>query len=110
MVENVDDIFVPYFDESVQEMRKFYPDFIFWIKTKDEFHIIFIDPKGLTHEQNPRDKLKGFQALFEGKNLTFENTNVKVKLVYYNKQGSSYEDFKNYVCSDIETIFKYFLS
>lgn len=106
LVENVDDIFVPYFDESVQEMRKFYPDFIFWIKTKDEFHIIFIDPKGLTHEQNPRDKLKGFQALFEGKNLTFENTNVKVNLVYYNKQGSSYEDFKSYVCSDIETIFK----
>ena len=56
LVENVDDIFVPYFDES--------------------------------------------------KNLTFEDTNVKVNLVYYNKQGSSYEDFKSYVCSDIETIFK----
>ncbi|MGX3098059.1 hypothetical protein [Helicobacter sp. 23-1046] len=29
LVENVDEIYVPYFDEAMQEMRKFYPDFIF---------------------------------------------------------------------------------
>ena len=31
------------------ETLNYYPDFIIWIKTDDEQHIIFADPKGLTH-------------------------------------------------------------
>ena len=31
------------------ETLNYYPDFIIWIKTEDKQHIIFADPKGLTH-------------------------------------------------------------
>jgi len=31
------------------ETLNYYPDFIIWIKTDDKQHIIFADPKGLTH-------------------------------------------------------------
>ncbi|WP_276896389.1 hypothetical protein [Helicobacter japonicus] len=33
IVENVDSIYIPYFDSQNQAYRKFYPDFIFWLKT-----------------------------------------------------------------------------
>ncbi len=48
-----------------QAYRKFYPDFIFWLRHRQskEYKIIFIDPKGLTHETNPRDKVEGFENI-----------------------------------------------
>ena len=69
IVENVDSIYIPYFDSQNQAYRKFYPDFIFWLRHKQskEYKIIFIDPKGLTHEVNARDKAQGFESIF-GKN------------------------------------------
>lgn len=54
----------------------FYPDFIFWLKSKQskEYKIIFIDPKGLTHEVNARDKAQGFESIFgENGNKGLEN-------------------------------------
>jgi len=36
--------------------HSFYPDFIMWIKTKNEQKILFIDPKGLTHIEFDEEK------------------------------------------------------
>ena len=105
LVENVDEIYIPYFDEVAQEMRKFYPDFIFWIKRESEFEIIFIDPKGLTHEQNPRDKAQGFREIFDNADLSYQGQKVGSKLIYYNKDGISNAMLKGYVCSEVDEIF-----
>lgn len=87
IVENVDSIYIPYFDEEIQEMRKFYPDFIFWLKHKQtqEYKIFFIDPKGLRHADNARYKLKGFKNIFNKDSLKLDALNIKVLLFYYNK-------------------------
>ncbi|EJU6560598.1 DEAD/DEAH box helicase family protein [Campylobacter jejuni] len=109
LVENQDEIYIPYFDEEQQKERKFYPDFIFWLKNKQsgEFDIYFIDPKGLKIEDNPRFKLKGFKMIFENKNLTYEDKNIKVNLFFYNKNKNYVSDeLKDFVKSNIEDIFK----
>lgn len=106
LVENVDNIFIPYFDDSLQEMRNFYPDFIFWIKKKDEFIILFIDPKGLfLAPQNAENKLQGFKDIFENKNFEFDGQKVKTKLIYYNKDTVINKSIKEYTKSSCENIF-----
>ena len=110
LVENVDEIYVPYFDEATQEMRKFYPDFIFWIKRKDtlgqdEFSIIFIDPKGVNlAPQNALNKARGFSDIFENIDLSYQGQKVRVRLVYYNKERVYNENLKGYICSDVADI------
>lgn len=107
LVENVDEIYIPYFDENAQEMRKFYPDFIFWIKRGSEFDIVFIDPKGVSlAPQNAENKAQGFREIFENVALTYQEQNVRVKLVYYNKNGTTNANLKEYVCNDMQGIFK----
>lgn len=106
LVENVDEIYIPYFDENAQEMRRFYPDFIFWIKRGSEFDIVFIDPKGVSlAPQNAENKAQGFREIFENVALTYQGQNVGVKLVYYNKNGTTNANLKEYVCSDMGEIF-----
>ncbi|ETD22209.1 DEAD/DEAH box helicase family protein [Helicobacter macacae] len=106
LVENIDEIYIPYFDESAQEMRRFYPDFIFWIKRGSEFDIVFIDPKGISlAPQNAENKAQGFRDIFENIDLTYQGQNVRVKLVYYNKNGTTNANLKEYVRGDIDEIF-----
>lgn len=106
LVENVDNIFIPYFDEKVQEIRNFYPDFIFWIKKKDEFIILFIDPKGLQiGVANAENKIKGFKYIFENKNLKYQGQKVKTKLIYYNKGIDIDKILKEYTKASCENIF-----
>lgn len=101
IVENVDSIYIPYFDSQNQTYRKFYPDFIFWLRHKrsKEYKIIFIDPKGLTHEVNARDKAQGFENIF-GKG------NEKVRLFYFNQDKKSVsKTLQDYVKSSLAEIF-----
>lgn len=105
IVENVDSIYIPYFDSQNQTYRKFYPDFIFWLRHKrsKEYKIIFIDPKGLTHEVNARDKAQGFESIF-GKNGSSIGGN-KTFLYYFNKQNILDSSLKIYTQSTIAEIF-----
>lgn len=108
IVENVDSIYIPYFDSQNQVYRKFYPDFIFWLRHKQskEYKIIFIDPKGLTHETNPRDKAQGFESIFgENGNKGLDN---QVFLYYFNNKPNTTnisQELQNYVKSDVKEIF-----
>lgn len=105
IVQNVDEIYVPYFDEDAQIWRKFYPDFIFWLKRGEIYEIIFVDPKGLTHEANAKFKANGFEAIFGNQNLEFNGVKIAVKLVYYNKNSYVADGLKKYVFSEIAEIF-----
>ena len=107
IVEKLDSIFIPYFDTQRQEQRKFYPDFIFWLKHKESgnYKIIFVDPKGLSFEANARDKLRGFKELFCDKTLDFQGLDIEVALYYYNKESSVLEDFSGYIAAQICELF-----
>ena len=107
LVENIDTIYIPYFDNEAQSERKFYPDFIFWLEDKEneEYKILFIDPKGLTREANARDKIQGFEALFKDKSFLYKGSNITVYLFYYNKTKQDFQGFKNYKKSSVREIF-----
>ncbi|AJI73406.1 predicted protein [Francisella tularensis subsp. novicida GA99-3548] len=74
------DFGIEYFDVDQAKNRKFYPDFIFWLKDQnDNLKVVFVDPKGIQHQNNPFYKLQGFKKLF------VENDNVY--LWFYNKNS-----------------------
>ena len=106
IVEKLDSIFIPYFDTQSQEQRKFYPDFIFWLrhKTNRAYKIIFVDPKGLSFETNAKDKLQGFKKTFD-KKLDFEGLDIAVALYYYNKDSNVPKDFTGHIASRICELF-----
>lgn len=88
--ESLDKVHVPYFDEAVNEYRRFLPDFVFWMCKGDQYQIVFVDPKGAAHASSYR-KIDGYEALFENQGQCREFStrfplakNVKVKLLLFN--------------------------
>ncbi|NHA21999.1 restriction endonuclease subunit R [Helicobacter pylori] len=77
--EHLDNLFIPYIDNSTGE-RKFFPDFIFWLQKGGTQIICFIDPKGSKHTDYER-KADAYQ-LFEDKIFNPKNNpNLKIKVV-----------------------------
>ncbi|OPG25447.1 DEAD/DEAH box helicase family protein [Helicobacter pylori] len=77
--EHLDNLFIPYIDNSTGE-RKFFPDFIFWLQKGDTQIICFIDPKG-TKIAEYEHKADAYQ-LFEDKVFNpKDNPNLKIKVV-----------------------------
>ncbi|MGL2661870.1 DEAD/DEAH box helicase family protein [Helicobacter pylori] len=87
--EHLDNLFIPYIDNSTGE-RKFFPDFIFWLQKGDTQIICFIDPKGTEHTSGLR-KADPYKNLFKDKIFNPKNDpNLKIKVVlkfYGNKDG-----------------------
>ena len=88
--EALDKVHIPYFDEKVNEYRRFLPDFVFWMCKDDQYQIVFVDPKGVAHASSYR-KIDGYAALFEEQGQCREFStpfalakNVKVKLLLFN--------------------------
>lgn len=81
--ESVDKIFIPYSEGA--NCRSFYPDFIFWQKSKtsDDYKITFVDPKG-TQNSSYQFKVDGFKKLFfengAPKTFVFENGEKTFKI------------------------------
>ncbi|WP_369973988.1 DEAD/DEAH box helicase family protein [Petrotoga sp. 9T1HF07.CasAA.8.2] len=82
--ESLDEIYIPYYNPNINKMSKFYPDFIFWLKRRNNYYILFVDPKGTEHSSAYR-KIDWYKKLFEenGKEKVFEYNefNVKIKLL-----------------------------
>jgi type III restriction enzyme len=62
--EIVDTIRIPYYDSTVNKIRDFKPDFVFWLAKGSDYFILFIDPKGTEHTHYQR-KIEGCRTLFE---------------------------------------------
>ncbi|NID07878.1 DEAD/DEAH box helicase family protein [Helicobacter pylori] len=86
--EHLDNLFIPYIDNSTGE-RKFFPDFIFWLQKGNTQIICFIDPKGSKHTDYEH-KADAYQ-LFKDKIFNPKNDpNLKIKVVlkfYGDKDG-----------------------
>lgn len=107
LVENVDEIKIPYFDNENGQFRDFNPDFIFWLKKGDKYFIKFVDPKGRKLAlQNSLFKTQGFEKIFDKKEYDFEKKKLKVELHLYNPTGTVYfKELKDYYKMKIEEIF-----
>ena len=106
LVQNVDDIKIPYYNTEKGEYSNFYPDFIFWLKQGDKYIIKFVDPKGLKLGQdNARDKVKGFETIFKsGQAMKFNGLPLEVQLFYYNdeyRNDTILESYRRYMFADI---------
>ncbi|OPG22104.1 DEAD/DEAH box helicase family protein [Helicobacter pylori] len=94
--EHLDNLFIPYIDNSTGE-RKFFPDFIFWLQKGGTQIICFIDPKGtkIAEYQNKADAYQLFKdKIFNPKNDP--NLKIKVVLKFYGDKdgvGDLYRDF-----------------
>ena len=62
--EHLDRVYIPYYDRDTNQMREFYPDFVFWFGTGDEVTVVFVDPKGPVHADYEY-KVDGYRILFE---------------------------------------------
>ena len=89
-------VYIPYTDKYNFE-KPFYPDFIFWIKCKSKYKIVFVDPKGLGREEDPRDKLNGFKNIFNQKEYIFDTVNnIEIELYYFNEEYNDDELIKKH--------------
>jgi|GEM_PF-91979 len=90
IVERVDDIYIPYFEEEGSTVRKYYPDFIFWFKKGDKILVVLVDPKGTEHTSADR-KIDGYEALFvkDEKPIVFYKDGKEIIFLLYFYSGES---------------------
>ena len=107
--ESLDQISIPYFNES-NSYSSFFPDFIFWMCKDDKYQIVFVDPKGTTHA-NPYYKIEGYKKLFGStetpKSFTYSKKwKITTKLLMFNPRQSPLEQYKKYWTDRIDKIFE----
>jgi type III restriction enzyme len=82
--EDLDEVYIPYYNSRQNRISKFKPDFIFWLQKENNYYIIFIDPKGTEYVDAYR-KIVGFKKLFENdgveKVFNLNELNIRVKLL-----------------------------
>ena len=61
--EHLDEVYIPYYDPNNNVIRRFKPDFIFWLKRRNEYFIAFADPKGIQHTEFEH-KVESFKRIF----------------------------------------------
>jgi type III restriction enzyme len=80
--EHIDEIYIPYYDSSTNTLRKFKPDFIFWLQKGEKYYILFVDPKGITHTEFGY-KVDGYEKIFrnhDGSVKEFHQHGFKIKV------------------------------
>lgn len=106
-----------YLNPNTNKMEKFKPDFIFWLKKRDFYLILFIDPKGVKHTDFLQ-KIDGYSRIFEEKNNVEkkpkvfnyrhgdENLNVIVKLFIKPFKGKCPDNYSQYCFDNFNEIFE----
>jgi len=87
--ETLDEVYIPYYDPRSNRIRRFLPDFIFWLQKGNEYAIVFVDPKGM-QQTDYQHKVDGFREIFlddAGRSRTFDyrNMTVRVHLLLYTR-------------------------
>lgn len=84
--EQMDQISIPYYYPIENRIANFKPDFIFWLKKGDDYHIVFVDPKG-TGRTEYEHKIDGYRNLFEENGsprvIHYHDLNVRVHAFLY---------------------------
>jgi len=84
--ENYDQVNIPYYNPFENKVLNFKPDFIFWLQKGNDYHILFVDPKG-TSRTEYEHKVDGFRELFEvdaqPKRFTYGDLNVQLHLALF---------------------------
>jgi len=62
--ESLDEVYIPYYDYEENSLKRFKPDFIFWLRKENSYFIVFVDPKSykFTDYEN---KIYWYKRIFE---------------------------------------------
>jgi hypothetical protein len=104
--EATDDVYIPWHNPKTEKIERFKPDFIFWMKEKNNknYYIVFIDPKGTEHAEAYR-KIDDFKKIFENKIFFYDGFNIKVVLFCKPKDKALViNEYKKYWPDNIEQI------
>ena len=80
--EHLDKVYIPYYDSFSNLVRRFKPDFIFWLCKDRDYYILFIDPKGISHTEFGY-KVDGYEKIFRKEDnsiKTFQEHGFKIKV------------------------------
>ena len=107
--ESTDKVYIPYFDELVNDSRRFMPDFVFWMCREREYRIVFVDPKSTEYTSAYR-KIDGYQKLFvqNGKARIFpyrSDWQISVSLFFYQPDGHPADAYREYWIKDPGPVF-----
>jgi len=108
--ETVDDINIPYYYPIENRIANFKPDFIFWLKKGNQYHIVYIDPKG-TGRTKYEHKVDEYRALFKEngmlKGFNIKAMEVKVNVFLYTADRQYLaEGYRRYWFDNIEQVLK----
>jgi hypothetical protein len=108
--ETTDEITIPYYFPVENRIANFKPDFIFWLKRGERYHIVFIDPKG-TGRTEYEHKVDGYRALFElndnPKEFSYQGLKVTVHVFLYTPDRQFLaEKYRPYWFDNIEQVLK----
>jgi len=100
--ETVDTVTIPYYDPTLNKMRDFHPDFVFWLVKDKTYTILFVDPKGMT-ASNYQYKIDGYKELFcdaqTGAYRVFKYNGYKVNValgMYTTDSNQAPQEYKEY--------------
>ncbi len=90
--ETLDEVYIPYYDPQSNRIRRFLPDFIFWLQKGNQYAVVFVDPKGM-RQTNYQYKVDGYRELFwedEGEPKVFYHNGliVRVHLLLYTEDAN----------------------
>ena len=92
ILENVDDIYIPYFCKAENRWRRFYADFIFWVERGDTYDVYYVDPKGT--------KLADYQQKVDYYKRFFYNEEKCEPIVFSMENGKSVRFWLRLVTDD----------
>lgn len=104
--EDLDEVYIPWYDPKSHSIRKFKPDFIFWLCKGKNYHIVFVDPKSISFTDYEY-KVDWYKKLFENKKFDSpeKNYKIKVSLYLYTKEKVP-QGYKKYWFENIEKVLR----
>lgn len=111
--ETIDNVNVPYYNPVENKILNFKPDFIFWLQKGQDYHILFVDPKG-TGRTEYEHKVDGFRSLFEKdeKPIIFEHRGLRVQVhLFLHTADTSFVAayYRRFWLDDINPMFEKFI-
>jgi superfamily II DNA or RNA helicase len=107
--ENLDKVYIPYYDPQSNSIRRFLPDFIFWMQQENKYAIVFVDPKGMV-QTDYQYKIDGYQELFlnearEPKVFKYDDLTIQIHLLLHtNDANTAPRLYRDYWFDNIEKI------
>ena len=104
--EHLDEVYIPWYDPKSHSIRKFKPDFIFWLCKGQNYYIVFIDPKSISFTDYEY-KVDWYRKLFENKEFKLPERDyaIKVSLYLYTEEKVS-QGYEKYWFENIDRVLR----